>query len=64
MKKFTIVIEETLADRFEVEAETEEEALEIAIQKYKNAEFILQPESCYFSEAWPEENPDNRIDIW
>ena len=64
MKKFTIVIEETLADRFEVEAETEEEALEIAIQKYKNAEFILQPESCYSSEAWPEEHPDNRIDIW
>lgn len=64
MKKFTIVIEETLADRFEVEAETEEEALEIAIQKYKNAEFILQPECCYYSEAWPEENPDNRIDIW
>lgn len=64
MKKFTIVIEETLADRFEVEAETEEEALKIAIQKYKNAEFILQPESCYSSEVWPEENPDNRIDIW
>ena len=64
MKKFTIVIEETLADRFEVEAETEEEALEIAIEKYENAEFILQPESCYSSEVWPEENPDNRIDIW
>lgn len=64
MKKFTIVIEETLADRFEVEAETEEEALEIAIEKYENAEFVLQPESCYFAEAWLEENPDNRIDIW
>ena len=64
MKKFTIAIEETLADRFEVEAETEEEALEIAIQKYENAEFILQPEYCYFAEAWPEENPYNRIDIW
>lgn len=64
MKKFTIVIEETLADRFEVEAETEEEALEIAIEKYENAEFILQPESCYFAEAWLEEDPDNRIDIW
>ena len=63
MKKFTIVIEETLADRFEVEAETEEEALEIAIEKYENAEFVLQPESCYFAEAWLEENPDNRIDI-
>lgn len=63
MKKFTIVIEETLADRFEVEAETEEEALEIAIKKYENAEFILQPESCYFAEAWPENNPDYRVEI-
>ena len=43
MKKFTVVIEETVVNEFEVIAESEEEALEIASQKYRNCEFVLEP---------------------
>ena len=43
MKKYTVVIEETVAGEFEIIAETEKEALEIAHKKYKKNEFILEP---------------------
>lgn len=43
MKKFTILIEETVVKEFEVEANTEEEARYIAQCKYKNGDFILSP---------------------
>ncbi len=39
--KFTINIEETINQEFEVEANSFDEALDIAEQKYKNGEFIL-----------------------
>lgn len=42
-KRYTITIEETVAQDFEVEAETVEKALEIAKEKYNNAEFVLEP---------------------
>ena len=42
MKKYTVVIEETLVEEFEVVARTEKEALEIAHKKYKNKEFVLE----------------------
>ena len=43
MTKYTIAIEETVVEEFEVIAETEKEALEIAHKKYKNKEFMLEP---------------------
>ena len=43
MAKYTIAIEETVVEEFEVMAETEKEALEIAHKKYQNKEFILEP---------------------
>ncbi len=39
--KFTVNIEETINQEFEVEASNFAEALEIAEQKYKNGEFVL-----------------------
>lgn len=41
--KFTIAIEEMVSEYFDVIAETAEEALEIAEEKYKSGEFILEP---------------------
>ena len=41
MKKYTIAIEETVVDEFEVIAESEEEAIEIIQTKYKTKEFIV-----------------------
>jgi rRNA-processing protein FCF1 len=42
MQKYTILIEETVVEQFEVVAKTEKEAIEIARKKYKNEEFILE----------------------
>lgn len=43
MKKFKVIIEETISQEFEVEAEDFENAEEIAIEKYDNGEFVLEP---------------------
>ena len=43
MKLFRIAIEETIVDEFILEANNEDDAIEIAIQKYKEGEFILEP---------------------
>lgn len=43
MKKYNIVIEETLNQEFEVFAKNKSEAIRIAINKYQNDEFILCP---------------------
>jgi len=40
--KFLVNIEEEINQNFEVEAETIEDAIEIAVQKYKGREFILE----------------------
>ncbi len=42
-KKFIITIEEMVTEDFEVLAETEEEAVEIATEKYNSGEFVLEP---------------------
>ena len=41
--KYDVTIEEYISETFAVEAESEEEAMEIAKEKYKNGEFILEP---------------------
>lgn len=44
--KFKIAIEETIVQKFEVEAETSEEALDIAREKYRNGEFVVDNGEC------------------
>ena len=43
MELFRIAIEETVVDEFILEADNKDDAIEIAIQKYKEGEFILEP---------------------
>ena len=43
MKKYTMVIEETIVGEFEIIAQNEKEALESARQRYKQADFVLEP---------------------
>lgn len=43
MKKYIIAIEETVSDEFEVYAENDNQAMEIATEKYNSSEFILAP---------------------
>ena len=46
MKKYKVVIEETLVDTFEVLAGSIDEARKIAVKKYKDSEFVLEPGEC------------------
>ena len=48
MKKFIIAIEETVVQEFEVMAEDSIEALEIAEQKYRKGELVLEPGEVQF----------------
>ncbi len=41
--KYSISIEETIVGNFEVEANSKEEALAIAKNKYDNCEFVNEP---------------------
>ena len=43
MKKFKVIIEETVSQEFEVEAEDFESAEDIATAKYYEGEFVLEP---------------------
>ena len=42
MKKYQIVIEETIVDDFTVEADSPDEARSIAERKYKSGEFVIE----------------------
>lgn len=43
LRTFEVSIEETVSQTFEVEAHDMEEAEEIAIEKYDDGEFVLEP---------------------
>lgn len=42
-KIFEIAIEEIVSEKFLVEAQDETDAMRIAIEKYKNGDFVLEP---------------------
>lgn len=46
--KYIIIIEETVAKSFEVEASNADDVYKITEQKYKSGEFILDPGDCQF----------------
>ena len=43
MKKYRVVIEETISEEFEIEATSEEDAVSKAIQEYDAGNFVLSP---------------------
>ena len=72
--KYTIIIEETVAKDFEVEAGSAEEAYGVAEQKYKTGEFVLDPGERQFrqmtitnpskeSTEWRELRNSNHLNI-
>ena len=61
--KYTITIEETNAKNFEIEAESAEEAYEIAERKYKSGEFVLDPGECQFRQI-AITKPNNEATEW
>ncbi len=48
--KFIVTIEEMVSEDFEVEAESAEEAMYIAEEKYKKCEFVLEPGNLTFKQ--------------
>ncbi len=63
MKKFTVTIEETVTQDFKVEAETAEEALRIAEEKYSDGEFVLEPGEV-IAKKMAITSPTNRATEW
>ncbi len=43
MKKYRVIIEEIMSEEFELEAESEKEAISKAMGAYKSGEFVLEP---------------------
>ena len=61
--KFKVAIEETVVGEFEVEADNFAEALEIAEEKYKKGEFVLEPGEVQFKQMAIVE-PSNEVTEW
>lgn len=43
MKKYRVIIEEVVSEEFELEAESEKEAISKAMDTYNSGEFVLEP---------------------
>lgn len=63
-KKFIVTIEETISQDFEVIAENEEDAIDIAIEKYNNGEFCLSPGTLVAKQMAVENVTDNLFTDW
>ena len=63
MKKFIIAIEEMISEEFEVEAETAEEAMEMAKHKYDIGEYVLSPGNLA-AKQMSVVSPDNEATEW
>ncbi len=63
VKKYTVAIEEMVTQEFEVEAEDFGQAIELAIEKYKKGEFVLEPGEVDFTQIAIVE-PPNEVTEW
>nr|WP_304037444.1 DpnD/PcfM family protein [Ruminococcus bromii] len=66
MKKYVIVIEEVVVQNFEIEADSQEEALNKLETGYKNGIYVLEPgevQSKKMSIVKPEQNATEWIEF-
>ena len=61
--KYTIIIEETIAQEFDIEANNFNEAIEKGILKYKNSEFIVENSEVQHKQI-AVVNPDTENTEW
>ncbi len=50
-KKYCVIIEETISEEFEIEAESREDAISKAIDAYKSGEFVLEPGNFEYAQV-------------
>lgn len=63
MTKFVISIEEIISQDFEIIAESADEAMNIAEDKYRKGELVLSPGELHFKQMAISE-PDNEATEW
>ena len=63
MKKYIITIEEMISKNFEVEANTIEEAMEVAEHRYRIGEYIIAPGNLV-TKQMAVTSPDNELTEW
>lgn len=63
MNKFVITIEETVGKDFEIVAESAEQAMQIAVNKYQNGEFVLEPGEVLFKQM-AITKPNSEVSEW
>ena len=63
MKKYVITIEETVVQNFEVEANSQEEALRKVETGYKNGDYVLESGEVQ-SKKMSVLNANNKFDKW
>jgi hypothetical protein len=64
MKKFTITIEEMVSEDFEIEAETMEEAMDIAEEMYNNGDIVLEPGNLVSKQMMGEDTETGECTEW
>jgi hypothetical protein len=64
MKTFKVHIEETICGTFTVEAETMEEAMEIAEEKYAEGEFVIIPQAPTCKQMMAECDENGKTTEW
>lgn len=63
MKKYVVAIEETVVQNFEVEANSQEEALRKVEKGYKNGNYVLESAEVQ-AKKMSVLNSDNEFDKW
>lgn len=64
MKEFEVVIEEIVSQSFYVKADSLEQAMEIAEEKYNNEEFVLEPGNINNKSMVAIDNETNEMTEW
>lgn len=64
MKTFKITIEETVSETFDIEAETMEEAMEIAEEQYDEGSLVLEPGNLVAKQMMAEDEESGESTEW
>ena len=64
MKTFKITIEEMVSETFDIEAETIEEAMEIAEEQYYEGSLALEPGNLVAKQMMAEDEENNEATEW